>query len=354
MDRLAYFKDSIYDLAIEKEALSLTPIIEGAKNIGKSIMNSGLGTKMAVGAGLGGAMGAIKNPGEEGDRLSNAVSGMFGGATAGLTAHGITSGLKPLIKTASDTINEAFLEKVAGVPLSELAKGGEKIVENAVKGADDAGSLANGLKRFYNNTLGANTLKTTVMGAGIGGAAGAMSYKEDQDDGSFGKSRLGAMATGALAGGGAGLAAGMAFKPIKGVPPAPVGSSSAPVGPSTEKIGQFRDLVLDVAMEKKAASIPKTVARGAVNAVSDFKKLDEVYRVAIGSGIGGTIGVISKLQSQKGKDLTTSEKLKTIAKAGFDGAMIGGAVGGLVGFKPGQFKKDMSNFLTEGGIVDHD
>jgi hypothetical protein len=202
------------------------------------------------------------------------------------------------------------------------------------------------MKRFYNNTLGANTLKTTVMGAGIGGMMGTMGYKEDKDDGSFGRSRLGGMATGMLAGAGAGLATGLAFKPIKGVPKAPKPQAPNPV---PDKVAEYMDVIYGEAMEKKAANPITTIARGATDAYEDFKKLDEVTRVAIGSSIGGTIGVLTGLQQQKGKnDKKFLAKAKDVGKAGFEGALMGAAVTGMIGYKPGDIKRDIQEIFKQG------
>jgi hypothetical protein len=374
MDKLEYFKDGIYNIAMEKQALSLGSVV----NAGKKLWNAGLGTKMAVGAGAGGVYGLLRQPGQDEDRLSNAVSGMFGGATMGLAAHGVAKGLKdvkmpnttlsipkvptsPTIQpqTVKQSINTGILNPNPSIDWGQMNIDAGETIDKlymeklAAPTAQIVDSFGNSARKFYNKTLGGGVVKNTIAGAGIGATVGAIKHDPEKEDGSFSKSKFGSLASGALAGAGSGLESGLLFKkvPLKTVDTAATNATKAVnnsnmvdevIEDSLKRSAEYKELVFDVAMEKKATSIGSTVMNGVADAIGDFKKLDEVYRVIIGSGIGGTIGTLLALNNEKNRELNTKDKIKTIGKAGMEGALIGATISGTVGFKPGQLKKEMN------------
>lgn len=391
MDKVSQFREQIYDSAIEKQALFGT-LIKGvaesvaknglgatAKNVGMSAAKSGIGTKMAVGAGAGAIGEGLRTPQQGEDRSTNMIKGMFGGAALGAMAHGMTSGFRaPKVSSApqltsgatnvttpenavkmlnspgmnanpngsdfittsggrtfakdqlvnadftvaSEIIDKLFMEKMAlfglgGAAAKTVAK---EVAEDATKGAakEVAENVVEGavkkpgfLTKTYNSVAG-KPIKNAIVGAGLGGAIGTTKYNEANDDGTFGKSRFGGLAAGMAAGAGAGMAAGIGLRPIK--------------------TASCKDFLNEMYMSKVASNPLAVAGRGIVDAVDDYRKLDETTRMAIGAGLGSTINIIKVLKEQKGKtDLTTKDKISIVGKAGLEGAAVGSFFGSITG-----------------------
>jgi hypothetical protein len=379
MDKVAQFKQDIYESAMEKQALfGINTAIKAfagnvaknglgtaVKQVGTNIAKSGLGTKMAVGAGVGALNGAVRAPRQGEDRGTNMIKGAFGGAATGVALHGATGGFRggnvaatenaakslsspgmnvnpnnadfvvnsngttfskdqlinvdPNMVKVQSFIDELYMEKKAlfGAGAANAVKEvAETVGKEVVKDSTEAAVKKPGLLTKAYNSFAGKPIKNAVVGAGIGGMMTAGKYKPEEDDGTFAKSRFGSLASGMIGGAGAGAATGLALKPIK--------------------VASYREMIEQSAMEKMAAANPLAVAgQGVYDAVRDFTKLDEVTRMAIGAGLGSTINVIRAIKEEKSKeDITKKDKLLAIGKAGLEGAAVGSFLGSIAGPKP--------------------
>jgi hypothetical protein len=89
---------------------------------------------------------------------------------------------------------------------------------------------------FAKASVGTKAAKGAAIGATAGGVKGATGYKAENDNGTFGQSRIGQVAKGALggaaAGGAAGAAVGLATKGLK-----PINRTSAPPNVPAKPLG---------------------------------------------------------------------------------------------------------------------
>jgi len=151
--------------------------------------------------------------------------------------------------------------------------------------------------KAYNSFARAGVMKKTMGGAGVGATIGATkgsgNYDASQDDGSFGKSRIGQVAKGALGGAAMGAATGAALgtitkglKPINRVSkPANAPTAKPVLSPAVSKATPTIDpitghVILDPSQYKVSSRIDALYMEKVAG-----MPIDKIYEYIIGRGV---------------------------------------------------------------------
>jgi hypothetical protein len=194
--------------------------------------------------------------------------------------------------------DEAYkMEKEAGFLGAALNAG------KALLSSGKATTAINAVKKGYNTVAKAGLGKKMLAGAGIGAAMNAGTYDKNQDDGSFGKSRIGKALTGALGGAVGGAVAHKVLKPAtltqatsNVAKPAGLLQSAIPnkinVDPDKLVDAEYHvacDYINELYIEKKAKEL-SVLPTQAKNLFEKFKDLSPWQRMAIGAIVGAGTG----------------------------------------------------------------